>query len=384
MTFLGRTAIAGVGYTEFSRDSGRSVLDLATEACRNAIEDAGLEPQAVDGIATFRFLEDSCPAQAVATTLALPNPRYLLDVNLGGQAPCYLVAHAAMAIEAGLASNVLVFRALNGRSGMRVGTSKLPGPATGMRYSIGLSAYPQVIALWARRFMIECGLTEEDLSAVPLAQRKWAQLNERAIIRKPLSADDYWAAPYVAEPFRVPDCTTEVDGGCAVLVTSANAAKSLRHPPVEIIGAAYGSGPRPGLDMGDATLWEDLSYNYTSVIAPTLWGQAGLKPADVDLAELYDCFSSSVLFALEGLGITERGASGKLMASGETEPGGSFPVNTHGGLLCEGYLHGMNTVAEAVLQLQGRAGSRQVQGAETCVVTSGALQDGSALVLGRG
>jgi acetyl-CoA acetyltransferase len=383
VSFLGRTAIAGVGYTKFTRDSGVSVLELATEACRNAVADAGLPREAVDGVASFRFLEDSCPTQAVATALALPNPRYLLDVNLGGQAPCYLVMQAAMAVDAGLASNVLVYRALNGRSGMRVGQSKLPGPATAMRYSIGLSAYPQVIAMWARRFMIESGATEEDLSAVPLAQRKWAEQNERAVIRKPLTPDDYWAAPYVAEPFRVPDCTTEVDGACAVLVTSVEAARDLRHPPVRIIGAAYGSGPRPGLDMGDATLWDDLSYNYTSFIAPDLWGRAGIGPHDVDVAEIYDCFSSSVLFALEGLGIAERGAAGKLIGSGETEPGGSLPVNTHGGLLCEGYLHGMNTVSEAVLQLQGRCDSRQVAGAETCVVTSGALQDGSALVLAR-
>ena len=140
---------------------------------------------------------------------------------------------------------------------MRVGTSKLPGPATGMRYSIGLSAYPQVIAMWARRFMIETGATEEDLSAVALAQRKWAELNDRAVIRKPLTPEDYWAAPYVAEPFRIPDCTTEVDGACAVLVTSSSEAKDLRHDPATIVGAGYAVGPRSGLDMGDASVWDD-------------------------------------------------------------------------------------------------------------------------------
>jgi acetyl-CoA acetyltransferase len=384
LNFLGKAAIAGIGYTDFSRASGKSVLALATEACRNAVEDAGLEPKDVDGIASFRFLEDSCPTQAVATALALPDAEYLLDVNLGGQAPCYLVMHAAAAIESGLASNVLVFRALNGRSGMRVGTSKLPGPATGMRYSIGLSAYPQVIAMWARRFMIETGATEEDLSAVALTQRKWAELNNRAVIRKPLTPEDYWAAPYVAEPFRVPDCTTEVDGGCAVLVTSSSEARDLRHDPATIVGAGYAVGPRSGLDMGDASVWDDQSRNFTSFIARDLWSRAGIGPADIDFAEIYDCFTSSVLFALEGLGIAERGTAGQLMASGAATPGGTLPINTHGGLLCEGYLHGMNTVAEAALQIQGRGGRRQVDGAETCVVTSGALQDGSALVLARG
>lgn len=384
LRFLGRTAIAGVGYTDFTRDSGVGVLSLAVEACRAAVEDAGLETSEVDGVASFRFLEDSVPAQAVATSLALPDVEYLLDVNLGGQAPCYLVAHAAMAIDAGLASNVLVFRALNGRSGMRVGSSQAPGPATGMRYLSGLSAYPQLIAMWARRFMIETGATEHDLASVALAQREWAQHNHRAMVRKPLTPDEYWAAPYVAEPFRVPDCTVEVDGGCAVLVTSLDRARDLRHPPVTISGAAYGSRPRPGLDMADASLWDDLSYNYCSKIADDLWGRAGIAPSEVAFAELYDCFSSSVLFALEGLGIAERGGSGDLIRSGATRPGGDFPVNTHGGLLCEGYLHGMNTVGEAVLQMQGRGGPRQVADRSSCVVTSGALQDGSALVLTGG
>lgn len=381
--FLGRTAIVGVGYSDFTRDSGVGVLSLADTACRNAVLDAGLQPGEVDGVVSFRYLEDSVPAQAVATSLALPNVEYLLDVNLGGQAPCYLVAHAAMAVEAGLASAVVVFRALNGRSGMRVGSSRAPGVATGMRYLSGLSAYPQLIATWARRFMIDTGATEQDLAAVALAQREWAEPNGRAMVRKPLSPEDYWAAPYVAEPFRVPDCTVEVDGGCAVVVTTLERARDLRHEPAVISSAAYGSWPRTGLDIADASLWDDMSYNYTSRIAGDLWGRAGMNPEEVSFAELYDCFTSSVLFALEGLGITGRGGSGELVRSGVTRPGGALPVNTHGGLLCEGYLHGMNTVAEAVLQIQGRGGPRQVGDRSSCVVTSGALQDGSALVLTR-
>ena len=218
--FLGRTAVAGVGFTEFSRNSGQSVLSLATQACRNAIDDAGIPVADVDGIVSFQFQEDSVPTQAVATALGLPQANYLLDTALGGQAPCYLVMQAAMAIDAGLADNVLVFRALNGRSGNRVGTAKSSGPATGFRYPIGLSAYLQVIALWARRFMIETGATPEDLASVPLAQRQYAAKNERAMINKPMTLDEYMAKDFVAEPFRAADCTIEVDGACAVLVTS--------------------------------------------------------------------------------------------------------------------------------------------------------------------
>ena len=374
----------GVGYTALSKRSGRSVLSLATEACRNAVLDAGLELRDVDGIASFRFMEDSVPTQAVATTLGLDPANYLLDSALGGQAPCYLVMHAAMAVDAGLADTVVVYRALNGRSGARVGTNRVPGPATDFRYPVGFSAYAQFIAMWARRYLIETGATNDDLAAVAIAQREWAALNDRAMLRKPLTIDEYYAAPWVADPFRVPDCTIEVDGACAVVVTSLERARDLRHLPVVVEGAAYVAGRGPGLDMGDAMLWPDLSRNYTSLIADDLWGGSGVTAADVDIAEIYDCFTTSALLGIEGLGLAPRGGGGDLVRSGATRPGGSKPINTNGGLLSEGYLHGMNTVAEAVLQLQGRCGERTVAGAETCVVTSGALTDGSGLVLARG
>jgi acetyl-CoA acetyltransferase len=382
--FLGNTAIVGVGYTPLSKRSGRSVLALATEACRNAVADAGLELGDVDGIASFRFMEDSVPTQAVATTLGLDPANYLLDSALGGQAPCYLVMHAAMAVDAGLADTVVIYRALNGRSGARVGTNRVPGPATDFRYPVGFSAYAQFIAMWARRYLIETGATNDDLAEVAIAQREWATLNERAMLRKPLTIDEYYAAPWVADPFRVPDCTIEVDGACAVVVTSLERARDLRHVPVVVEGAAYVAGRGPGLDMGDAMLWPDLSRNYTSLIADDLWGSAGITADDVDIAEIYDCFTTSALLGIEGLGLAPRGGGGDLIRSGVTRPGGSKPINTNGGLLSEGYLHGMNTVAEAVLQLQGRCGERTVASAETCVVTSGALTDGSGLVLAKG
>jgi acetyl-CoA acetyltransferase len=379
--FLGTTAIAGVGSTALTKRSGRSVLSLAVEACRAAIDDAGLSLDEVDGIASFRFMEDSVPTQAVATSLGLEPVNYLLDSGLGGQAPCYLVMHAAMAVNSGLARNVVVFRALNGRSGARVGTNRVPGPATDFRYPVGFSAYAQFIAMWARRYLIETGGTVEDLAAVAIAQREWARDNERAVLRAPLTLEDYLASPFVADPFRMPDCTIEVDGAAAVVVTTRDQARDLRHRPVVIEGAAYAAGRGSGLDMGDALLWPDMSRNYTSLLAADLWGSAGLAPSDVDIAEIYDCFTSSVLIGMEGLGLAERGGAPDLIRSGATRPGGSLPVNTNGGLLAEGYLHGMNTVTEAVLQLQGRGGSRTVTGARTCVVTSGALTDGSALVL---
>lgn len=379
--FLDRTAIAGVGYTSFSRRSGSSVLALATEACAAALADAGLPATAVNGMASYSFGGDSVSCGAVATSLAVPRLDYVADLNFGGQAPCLLVSQAAMAVDSGMADAVLVFRALNGRSGARVGRNQTPGPGAQYRYPIGLSAWPQYQALWARRYLAETGGSEADLAAVVLAQREYARGNDRAMRREPMTMADYLAAPYVAEPFRVPDCTVEVDGGCALLVTTLDRARDLARPPVVIGGAAYVSGSHAGLDIGDLFAWPDYSRNFTGLLADDLWRSAGLGPEDMRIAEIYDCFSSTVLMGLEGLGFTGRGEAGKFIAEGQTGPGGRLPVNTHGGLLCEGYLHGMNTVAEAVLQLRGDGGDRQVHGADTAVVTSGAVVDGSALVL---
>jgi acetyl-CoA acetyltransferase len=376
-------SITGVGFTEFSKASGRSVLSLAGEACREAILDAGLEPSDIDGVVTYQYLHDSVPAQAVAAVLGLGDLRHILDSGLAGQAPCYLAAHAATMISTGVARNIVVYRALNGRSGQRVGSARAPGDAADLRHDAGLIAYPQTIALWARRYMIETGATEADLAAVAIAQREWAARNDRAFRRSPLSIDEHHSSPMVADPLRAVDCTTEVDGACAIVFTSDERAADSPHPAVGIRSAAYVLGRGGGLDMADSSSWPDLSRNHTSLLADRLWADAGLGPDDMDFAQIYDCFSSVVLFGLEGLGFAGRGEAGEFVRAGHTAPGGRIPVNTNGGLLNEGYLHGMNTLAEAVLQLQGRGGDRQVPDAETGVVTSGALQDGSALVLVR-
>ncbi|MBV8087547.1 MAG: hypothetical protein JO247_22285 [Chloroflexi bacterium] len=384
MTISGKAAISGVGYTPFTRESGKSVLALATEASRNAIEDAGLQPKDVDGIVSFMLMNDSVPCQSVATALALPELRYSLDLQLGGQAPCYLVWLAAMAVASGVARNVVVFRAMNGKSGRRVGTMQFEGMGAQYRYPIGYDAYMMYVAMWGQRFLYETGQGERDLGAVAIAQRAYARQNERAVRRSPLDLESYLANRFVVEPFRAADCTIEVDGACAVVVSSTEQARDLKHLPAVIASGAYRAGNRSGLDIGDHLLWEDYTRNYTSLLAPELYATAGLSPADIQLAEIYDCFSSTVLIGLEGLDLCARGESGAFIRSGATALDGRLPTNTHGGLLSEGYLHGMNTVAEAALQVQGRGGPRQAPNHDTCIVTSGALMDGSAMILTAG
>jgi len=231
------------------------------------------------------------------------------------------------------------------------------------------------IAMWARRYLHETGQDARDLAAVAIAHRQYALRNRRAVRRAPLDLDGYFASPLVADPFRVADCTTEVDGACALLVTTLDRARDLRRPPVRVAAAAYRAGPRPGLDVGDHVLTTDYTRNFTDLVRDDLFGRAGITPADVDVACIYDCFTSAVLMSLDGLGFCGRGGAGELVRSGR------LPINTHGGLLGEGYLHGMNTLAEAVLQVQGRGEDRQAVSHEVAVVTSGALMDGSAAVL---
>jgi acetyl-CoA acetyltransferase len=292
-----------------------------------------------------------------------------------------LVKQAAVAVSTGQANAVLVYRSMKGRSGHRVGAMEFAGGGGQYRYPIGYSAYMMYVAMWARRFLYETGQGEDDLGAVATSQRAFAMKNDRAFIREPLSADDYLASPWIVDPFRLADCTVEVDGACAVLVTSLERARDLRHPVAVVAAGTYRAGARSGLDIGDHLVWEDYSRNYTSWLAADLYREAGISPGDVQFAEIYDCFTSTVLMGLEGLGLCERGGSGALARAGELLLGGRLPTNTHGGLLAEGYLHGMNTVAEAALQVQGRGGDRQVRDHEVGVVTSGALMDGSALVL---
>jgi acetyl-CoA acetyltransferase len=374
-------AVVGVGYTPFSRASGRSVLSLAAEAVAAAVGDAGLALADVDGMGSFMLTDDSVPCVAVSSALGFSPLRTVLDLQLGGQAPCHLVWQAGQAVARGDAEVVVVYRALNGRSGARVGSMQFAGMGGQYRYPIGYGAYLMYVGMWARRFLFETGQGPEDLGAVAVGQRRYAESNERAVRRQPLDLQAYLAEPLVVEPFRRSDCTVEVDGACAVVVTSLERARDLPHPPAVLASGCYRAGPRPGLDIGDHLMWEDYTRNYTTWLRRELFDRAGVGPADVEVAEIYDCFTSTVLMGLEGLGLCGRGESGAFVRSGACALDGRLPTNTGGGLLAEGYLHGMNTVAEAVLQVQGRGGVRQAPRHDVAVVTSGALMDGSALIL---
>ena len=362
-----RVAIAGVGYTEFSKDSGVSTLTLGSRAALAALSDAGLAASDLDGVATFR-VGDSVSPTILAQALGLQDLRWYLDQFGGGSASHSIVGQAALAIHAGIAETVVCYRALNARSEFRMGgTGRPPVDAVETQYQApyGFFTPPQQFALAARAHMAKFGTTHEQLGAVAVAQRAWAVENERARLRDPITLDDYLASRWVVEPFRLFDCCLETDGAVAVVLTSAERARDLRQPPVLIRGAAWGGG---------ATLYSnqrpDATRTAAADLAPRLYEQAGVAAGDVDVAELYDCFTYSVLVQLEDYGFCAKGEGGAFAESGATSRGGALPVNTHGGFLCEGYVHGLNHVTEAVSQLRGHAGARQVEGAEVALSTA--------------
>jgi len=377
-----RHSIVGIGNTEYSRNSGRTVRSLASEACLAAIEDAGLTTDEVDGLISFNF-NDSAPAMAVATELGIPNAGYAVDFLAGGNGANLVILSAVAAIEAGLAETVVCFRAMNGRSGFRLGGGRDMAAHGITQYTapFGWITYPQAMAMWCRRHMIEYGTSSRHLGEIAVTFRDNASRNPRAMQRKPITLDEYYDSRPIVDPFRKLDICLETDGACAVLVTSTERAKNLRHRPIMIMGGAYGGGPNQGEDLFDALRWPDHSHNYAKYIAKRLWDSAGVGPGDVDLAQIYDCFTYSIVMQLEGFGFCAEGEGGPFCMDGRISRAGELPLNTAGGLLSEAYIHGLNHVVEAVHQLRGDAGPRQIEDAEICLTTAGAMTCGSALVL---
>ena len=389
---LQKTAVAGLGWTGYSKNSGKTVEMLAHEAATNAILDAGLSPQDVDGIATFG-LGDTVGSNVVATNLGLKKLRYYADFSTGGNYACGVVVQAAMAVATGMADTVLVYRALNGSSGPRyageefsrmVAATSIHSDAEGQfldPYGVLIPAHH--FALLARRHMTLYGTTEEQFGQLATICRSNAVLNERAQMRKPMSMDDYYRSPWIAEPLRLFDCCLQTDGACALIVTSLERARDLRQPAVRILSGAIGAGPR-----NRGGMWSNFSPEpsdtYALALRDDLFGGAGVTPDDVDVAQLYDCFTYSILGQIEDYGFCKKGEAGPYIAEGNCRLDGRLPINTNGGLLSEGYIHGLNGVVEAVDQVRGHAGARQVPDVEVSLATAGgATSTGSALIFGR-
>ena len=373
-----QTAIVGVGFTDFTQNSGKTVLELALEACKNAIDDAGLDTRQIDGVICYMY-DDSAPPGQVAGALGLGVNHCSLHSNSGGDSPPQVTGWAAMAVVTGLADAVLVYRALNGRSGIRIGGSggrtvpsgrPTAGGAGQFTSIYGLAGPIANYAMMARPHLAKHGLTSADLAPVAVMMREHAQLNPRAITYgRPMTVEDHQNSRMVVDPYRLFDCCFEVDGGVALVVTSAERARDLKHQPVYIRGVAYSGG---GLDPEGAT--------YAKTTAPRVLAAADVELGAIDVACISDDYTWTFLGQLEDYGWAGGGEGAAWVREGRGRLQGGEPVcNPHGGQLSEGFLHDMNQISEAVIQLRGEAGDRQVPDAEVALATGTAGRSGIIL-----
>lgn len=385
--FVGNTAVVGIGATEFSKESGRSELRLATEAVDAALSDAGIAPSEVGGMVTYTA--DTNPEINVAQSLGMGELTFFSRIHYGGGAGCGTIQQAALAVQAGVADVVVCYRAFNERSGNRFGGGVQDRPPVSNAEAAHFSWYApqglltpaQWVAMAAQRYLYLSGATSEDLGRVAVADRKHAATNPKAwFYEKPITLEEHQASRWIVEPLHLLDCCQETDGGQALVVTSLERARSLPQPPAVIRAAAQGSGN--GQEMMTSYYMEDLSgLAEMGVVARQLWETSGLSPADIQTAVLYDHFTPYVLSQLEELGFCGRGDAKDFVRDGNIELGGSLPINTHGGQLGEAYLHGMNGIAEGVRQVRGSS-VNQVPDVEHVLVTSGTGVPTSGLILG--
>lgn len=370
--------MSGIGMTEISRRSGVSPLQLALTASRSAIRDAGLADSDIDGVLSYH-MADSAPVNTVAEHLGLSPETWTNEIYGGGTQSASILGDAAMLIHSGTATNVLVFRALNGRSGKRMGQAaiRVAGGETQFTIPFGMAGPVNLFAMAAARWMYDTGATEEDLASVVCQSRQLAASNPRALLHAPITCDEYRASPFVSTPLRRADCCQETDAGAALIVSRADIADAVSPNSPRIAAVVRGGGG--GSSSMDKAV--DLSAIFSRYVAHKLWKVSGLRPTDVDVAMLYDAYSPIVLQQLEDFGFCGVGGSGEFVRSGDALPSGALPVNPHGGLLSEGYIHGLNNVLEAVRQLRGTAPSQQVESPHVALCTGFGGSYGSATIL---
>ncbi len=386
----GSSAIVGLGETDYMRGTDASVLELVLDASLQAIADAGLRPEDIDGIIPPGGYATS---EEIAANLVIPDLRYSASVHMGGASPTAALQSATMAIATGVAKNVLVTYGWNGYSAFRRDKGgehqprrrgqEMPFIDISRHYyaPLGVRTAAQWYCFYLRRYVDLYDVQPEDAANVALACRRHAHLNDKALMGgREMTLEDYLASPPIVDPLRKFDCCLETDCANAVVLTTTERARDLPHCPVLWLGGAEGH-PFPADDI---TNRPDMLKLGIDTAAPRAFAMAGVSPLDMDVLEIYDCFTYVVMMELEALGMCETGAAKEFVADGNIEIGGRYPLNTHGGLLSQGHCWGLNHVVEATRQLRHEAGRAQVEGAELAAVTGyGDLGDGSVAVLAR-
>ena len=383
MSLREKAAITGVGETAYVRGSGKSAFQLQIEASLTAIADAGLTPKDIDGIIPIGIT--GAPAEEFVTNFGIEDLRFSALTPMGGASSIAAVQCAAAAIAAGLCSHVLIAAGRNSFLGARAGVRIHEMPqfhfVTEFELPLGAIAPAQLYAPMARRHMELYGTTSKQLGEIAVTIRQHALLNDNAIMKKPITLEDHQKSRMIADPFRLLDCSLESDGGAAFVVSAAERAKDMRQPPTYVMGVAEGHPDSPS----SITQRSDMTRLGMAKAAPKAFAMAQVRHDDIDVAEIYDCFTWIVLCQLEDMGFCKKGEGGAFVEGGRLRLDGDLPTNTHGGLLSQAHMLGLNHVVELVRQLRGEAGRAQVAGAEIGLATGyGDLGDGAIVIMRRG
>jgi acetyl-CoA acetyltransferase len=377
-SFSGSAAIAGVGHTEFSRAAGRSELQLATEAISAALDEVGLSPADVDGIVSYTI--DPVEETELVRSIGFQEIGYSSRIPYGGGGSMGTLLHAATAIASGAAEVVVAYRAIRARSGAtRFGAAKSASSptsqhsgSTAMQWALpfGVMTPASWMSFNATRYMHRYGVTSRDIGKAVVQLRAYALNNPAAWgYQRPMTLEDHQNSRWIAEPsMRLFDCCQETDGSVALIITSTERARDLTSVPVQIAAAA-GAALFEQEIASDHYLPDLATMAGSVALGNRLFGDFGFTRDDIDVAMIYDAFSPILLMQLEGLGFCGPGEAKDFIAEGNLGPDGKLPTNTNGGLIGEGYIHGLNLVLEAVRQLRGTA-VNQIAGPATALVTA--------------
>jgi acetyl-CoA acetyltransferase len=363
-------AVAGIGYSRVSRGDAPDQRVLAADACLAAITDAGLTGADVDGIFQYSFGYESPNATHVQRMIGSPNLHAYLDIMGSGPSGLASALGGVMAVASGACETALVYRCMTQVAGKTGNVVEGPAEAAGSAQfsaTYGLTGgILATIAMKKQRRLAELGTALEDYGVLAVSARKWAALNERAVLRAPITMDDYLSSRPVVDPLLLLDCDYPVNGCCAAIITTRERARDLAQTPVIVDAMAYGTGVNADWTFGD-----DFMFGGTIDCGKALWAGSELRPDDLDVLGLYDGFTHIAMSWVEALGLCGIGEFGDWVEGGRTiEPGGRFPLNTSGGQLAEGRLHGLGLLTEVVLQLRGGAGERQVPDAKAGAVAN--------------
>ena len=384
MTLRDKACVTGIGETAYMRGSTKTAFELQIESSLKAIADAGLTPKDIDGVIPIGIVSGT--ADDFIDNFGLPDLRFSAVIPHGGASPAMALQCAAVALAGGACNHVLITFGRNvsasaNKAGARIHAMPQFHFVTEFEYAMGNIAPAQLYAPMARRHMELYGTTAEQFGEVAVACREHALLNDNAVMKKPITLEDHRNSRMIADPFRLLDCSLESDGGAAVVVSASERAGDLRHRKVYISGVAAGHPDSPGA----ITQRPDMTSLGIGKAAPRAFQMAGVTPADIQVAEIYDCFTYAVIRQLEDMGFCAKGEGGPFVQGGRLKLGGALPTNTHGGLLSQAHVWGLNHIVELVRQLRGDAGRAQVKDVELGLVTGyGDMGDGALAIMRKG